>query len=188
MAKAHPLIEVRMATEFTGFEQNGRRASLRRMTERGRRATKRIRGSYLVSCEGARSVARKDLGVEFEGFTYPERTINIEVAYDFGSTATPSATTSPIRSNTPTCSTGRARPTAGASISRPHRRRRGRADAARGDAGAAQEFSRHRPRLRDLRLQPLHRASARGARSSASAAWCWPATPPTSTARSAAWA
>ena len=26
---------------------------------------------------------RKDLDVEFEGFTYPERTINIEVAYDF---------------------------------------------------------------------------------------------------------
>ena len=35
------------------------------------------------------------------------------------STATPSATTSPIRSNTPTCSTGKARRTAGASISRP---------------------------------------------------------------------
>ncbi len=26
---------------------------------------------------------RKDIDVEFEGFTYPERTINIEVAYDF---------------------------------------------------------------------------------------------------------
>jgi 3-(3-hydroxy-phenyl)propionate hydroxylase len=43
----------------------------------------KIKGSYLVSAEGARSIARKDLNVEFEGFTYPERTINIEVAYDF---------------------------------------------------------------------------------------------------------
>ena len=38
---------------------------------------------YLVSAEGARSIARKELNLEFEGFTYPERTINIEVAYDF---------------------------------------------------------------------------------------------------------
>ena len=26
---------------------------------------------------------RKDLDIEFEGFTYPDRTLNIEVAYDF---------------------------------------------------------------------------------------------------------
>jgi 3-(3-hydroxy-phenyl)propionate hydroxylase len=36
-----------------------------------------------VSGEGARSIVRKDLGIEFEGFTYPDRTLNIEVAYDF---------------------------------------------------------------------------------------------------------
>src|SRR5207248_11141024 len=42
-----------------------------------------IRGKYLVSGEGARSVVRKDLDIEFEGFTYPDRTLNIEVAYDF---------------------------------------------------------------------------------------------------------
>ena len=81
MAKAHPLIAVRMATEFSGFEQHAD-AVLARVTKAdGESET--IRGSYLVSCEGARSVARKDLGLEFEGFTYPERTINIEVAYDF---------------------------------------------------------------------------------------------------------
>ena len=42
-----------------------------------------IRGAYLVSGEGARSIVRKDLDIEFEGFTYPDRTLNIEVAYDF---------------------------------------------------------------------------------------------------------
>jgi 3-(3-hydroxy-phenyl)propionate hydroxylase len=42
-----------------------------------------IAGSYLVSAEGARSIVRKDLDIEFEGFTYPDRTLNIEVAYDF---------------------------------------------------------------------------------------------------------
>jgi 3-(3-hydroxy-phenyl)propionate hydroxylase len=80
MAKAHPLIEVRMATEFTGFEQTAD-AVLAQL--RGPAGDETIRGSHLVSCEGARSVARRGLGLEFEGFTYPERTLNIEVAYDF---------------------------------------------------------------------------------------------------------
>src|SRR5665213_211857 len=81
MAKAHPLIDVRMATEFLGFAQDSDRVLTQVEYAAGGKET--IRGSYLVSCEGARSIARKDLGFEFEGFTYPERTINIEVAYDF---------------------------------------------------------------------------------------------------------
>jgi len=81
MAKAHPLIEVRMATEFVGFEQRGDAVQVQVKNAAGDNET--IRGSYLVSAEGARSIARKSLNVEFEGFTYPERTINIEVAYDF---------------------------------------------------------------------------------------------------------
>jgi 3-(3-hydroxy-phenyl)propionate hydroxylase len=81
MAKAHPLIGVRMATEFLGFEQRADYVLARMTSAASEEET--VCGSYLVSCEGARSIARKDLGVEFEGFTYPERTINIEVAYDF---------------------------------------------------------------------------------------------------------
>jgi len=81
MAKAHPLIEVRMATEFQSFEQSSDSVLARVTSAAGHSET--LRGSYLVSAEGARSVARKDLGIEFEGFTYPERTLNIEVAYDF---------------------------------------------------------------------------------------------------------
>jgi 3-(3-hydroxy-phenyl)propionate hydroxylase len=81
MAKAHSLIDVRMATEFEGFEQSGDAVFARVQNSDGE--NERIRGSYLVSCEGARSIARKNLNLEFEGFTYPERTINIEVAYDF---------------------------------------------------------------------------------------------------------
>jgi 3-(3-hydroxy-phenyl)propionate hydroxylase len=81
LAKAHPLIKVRMATEFTGFEQNADAVLVETRSAAGEHET--IRASYLVSCEGARSVARKELDLEFEGFTYPERTINIEVAYDF---------------------------------------------------------------------------------------------------------
>src|SRR5258708_27881 len=74
MAKAHPLIEVRMATEFTGFEQDADAVSVHVKNAAGEAET--IRASYLVSAEGARSIARKELNLEFEGFTYPERTIN----------------------------------------------------------------------------------------------------------------
>ena len=44
---------------------------------------RRLRAPIIVSCEGARSIVRKDLGIEFEGFTYSDLTLNIEVAYDF---------------------------------------------------------------------------------------------------------
>jgi 3-(3-hydroxy-phenyl)propionate hydroxylase len=71
---------VRMATEFTGFKQTADTVLAQLCGPAG---DETIRGSHLVSCEGARSVARRGLGLEFEGFTYPERTLNIEVAYDF---------------------------------------------------------------------------------------------------------
>jgi 3-(3-hydroxy-phenyl)propionate hydroxylase len=81
MAKQHPLISVRMATTFTGFHQSGDDVQVHVTNSDGEAET--ISGSYLASAEGARSIARKDMNVEFEGFTYPERTLNIEVAYDF---------------------------------------------------------------------------------------------------------
>ncbi len=118
MAKAHPLIEVRMATEFISSSRTADAVFARVKNAAGEDET--IKGSYLVSAEGARSIARKDLEVEFEGFTYPERTHQHRGGLRLqASTATPSATTFPTRTNIPTCSTGRARRTAGASISRP---------------------------------------------------------------------
>jgi 3-(3-hydroxy-phenyl)propionate hydroxylase len=81
MAKAHPLIDVRMATTFTSFEQTANSVTAHVSNAAGE--TEPIEGAYLVSAEGARSVVRKDLGIAFEGFTYPDRTLNIEVSYDF---------------------------------------------------------------------------------------------------------
>ena len=160
LAKAHPLIEVRMATEFTGLEQKADAVLVEVRNAAGERET--IRASYLVSCEGARSIARKELDVEFEGFTYPERTINIEVAYDFrkhGYTER-NYISDPVeysnlfhwkgppdrwRIHFPTNIDDDEN-----ELKRP-----------RGAANAAQEIPRHRPRFRNLRLQPLHGAPAR---------------------------
>ena len=81
LAKAHPNIELRLSTTFTAFEQDADGVTAHVTNAAGEDET--IRGSYIVSGEGARSIVRKDLDIEFEGFTYADRTLNIEVAYDF---------------------------------------------------------------------------------------------------------
>src|SRR5258708_17016812 len=81
LARAQPNIELRMSTTFEGFTQDADSVTANVTNEAGEAET--IRGAYIVSGEGARSIIRKDLDIEFEGFTYPDRTLNIEVAYDF---------------------------------------------------------------------------------------------------------
>ena len=81
LAKAHSSVTVRMSTELVAFEQDTDEVRISVRNADG--DAEIIFGSYLVSAEGARSIVRKDADIEFEGFTYPERTLNIEVAYDF---------------------------------------------------------------------------------------------------------
>jgi 3-(3-hydroxy-phenyl)propionate hydroxylase len=81
MAKAAPLIQVRMGTTFIGFTQNANGVMAEFENEAGEKEN--VAGRYIVSAEGARSIVRKESGIEFEGFTYADRTLNIEVAYDF---------------------------------------------------------------------------------------------------------
>ena len=121
LAKAHPGIDLHLATTFTSCTQDADGVTAWMANPAGE--IESMRGAYLVSCEGARSNARAELGIEFEGFTYPDRTLSIEVAYDFETTAIPSATTFPIPMNGQICSTGKDRRTAGVFISRPGRRR-----------------------------------------------------------------
>jgi 3-(3-hydroxy-phenyl)propionate hydroxylase len=81
LAKAHSNIDVRLSTTFTGFTQTGESVTASVTNTVGERES--VSGAYLVSAEGARSIVRRELSIEFEGFTYPDRTLNIEVAYDF---------------------------------------------------------------------------------------------------------
>jgi len=81
LAKAHPNIELHLSTTFTAFTQGSDAVTAWATNPAGE--TESVSGAYLVSAEGARSIVRKDLDIEFEGFTYPDRTLNIEVAYDF---------------------------------------------------------------------------------------------------------
>lgn len=81
MAKAQPNIDLRLNTEFISFAQDADGVTARVRNADGEEET--ISGRYIVSAEGARSIVRKDLDIAFEGFTYDDRTLNIEVAYDF---------------------------------------------------------------------------------------------------------
>ena len=81
MAKAHPDIDLRLSTMFTAFAQDADGVTASVKNPAGE--TEYLRGAYLVGCEGARSIVRKELGIAFEGSTYPDRTLNIEVAHDF---------------------------------------------------------------------------------------------------------
>jgi len=81
MTKAHPNIDLRLNTEFISFTQDGDGVTARVVNPVGEEEV--VEGRYIVSGEGARSIVRKELDIAFEGFTYDDRTLNIEVAYDF---------------------------------------------------------------------------------------------------------
>lgn len=81
LTRAHSNIDLRLNTEFVAFEQGADGIVARVVNAAGE--AEAIEGRYIVSGEGARSVVRKQLGIAFEGFTYDDRTLNIEVAYDF---------------------------------------------------------------------------------------------------------
>jgi 3-(3-hydroxy-phenyl)propionate hydroxylase len=81
MAKDDPNCDLRMGTTFESFEQKS--DGVVAVVTNADGEQERISGRFLVSAEGARSLIRNQLGIEFEGFTYPDRTLNIEVAYDF---------------------------------------------------------------------------------------------------------
>jgi 3-(3-hydroxy-phenyl)propionate hydroxylase len=46
--------------------------------------TETIYADFVIGCDGGRSIVRKLAGIEFEGFTYPERFIKIATSFDFG--------------------------------------------------------------------------------------------------------
>jgi 3-(3-hydroxy-phenyl)propionate hydroxylase len=81
MAKAHPGIDLRLSSTFTDFSQNASGVIAQFTNPAGEAET--VAGAYIVSAEGARSIVRKELDIEFEGFTYSDLVLNIEVAYDF---------------------------------------------------------------------------------------------------------
>jgi 3-(3-hydroxy-phenyl)propionate hydroxylase len=72
---------VAMQTRASGFTDDGARVTLALTSPNG--TERRVTASYLVGCDGGRSFVRKGLGVEFEGFTHPERFVVLTTPFDF---------------------------------------------------------------------------------------------------------
>ena len=83
MASGSDLIEIRTGTELVGFRRASDSVTAAVETADGER--EELRGRYLVGCEGAHSVVRKQLGVDFEGFAFGDRTMTLSVLFDFDS-------------------------------------------------------------------------------------------------------
>jgi 3-(3-hydroxy-phenyl)propionate hydroxylase len=81
MATAVPSITFRTATKVIDCSQRDDAVEALVETADGRQ--ERHQALYLVGADGARSTIRKATGVEFEGFTYPERCMIIGTPYDF---------------------------------------------------------------------------------------------------------
>jgi 3-(3-hydroxy-phenyl)propionate hydroxylase len=67
---------VHMATRVSGLSQTADRVTVE--TDKGP-----FSADYVIGCDGGRSTVRKSLGIEFEGFTWPERFLVITTKFDF---------------------------------------------------------------------------------------------------------
>jgi 3-(3-hydroxy-phenyl)propionate hydroxylase len=75
-----PEFDVRFSHTVAGFTQHDDHVDVTVETPDG--STETIRASYLVGCDGGRSTVRKEAGIDFVGFTYPEKFIKIGTYFD----------------------------------------------------------------------------------------------------------
>ena len=76
----HPKVELRFATRVSALGQDDRGVALTVEAD-GRGET--VRGAWLIGADGAKSVVRKAVGLEFDGQTYPETTLLATTRFPF---------------------------------------------------------------------------------------------------------
>ena len=73
--------DVRFSHDVTDIVQTSNGVELKVVSPSG---TERVQATYVIGCDGGRSTVRKSAGIDFEGFTYPEKFIKIATSFDFG--------------------------------------------------------------------------------------------------------
>jgi len=76
IARLRGIGEVRLGERVAGIDQDEGKVTVR--TE-----TSEIEADYVIGADGGRSTVRKSLGIEFEGYTWPERFLVITTKFDF---------------------------------------------------------------------------------------------------------
>ena len=80
--RGHPNFELQFDSPVTGVSQDA--AGIEVTIGRNGRSERRA-GRFLIGADGASSVVRRSLGIEFEGFTWPDRLLVISTPFDFHS-------------------------------------------------------------------------------------------------------
>jgi 3-(3-hydroxy-phenyl)propionate hydroxylase len=78
--RAMPNAVVKLGSELTGFEQDASGTTARINSAHG---AETLHGRFLIGCDGGRSRIRKNLKIEFEGYTHPERFVVLTTTFDF---------------------------------------------------------------------------------------------------------
>jgi 3-(3-hydroxy-phenyl)propionate hydroxylase len=73
--------DVRFGHCVTGITPRGEGVDLEVASPSG---TEKLDAAYVIGCDGGRSTVRRIAGIDFEGFTYPEKFIKIATEFDFG--------------------------------------------------------------------------------------------------------
>jgi 3-(3-hydroxy-phenyl)propionate hydroxylase len=73
-------VVVKLGSELTGFAQDASGTTAQVDSAQGRET---LHGRYLIGCDGGRSRIRKELNIEFEGYTHPERFVVLTTTFDF---------------------------------------------------------------------------------------------------------
>ena len=77
-----PECELMFSNKVTAVKHDKDSATVTVETPHG---PERHTGSYLIGCDGGRSQVRKQLGIDFQGFTYPDRFLVLTTPFDFES-------------------------------------------------------------------------------------------------------
>jgi 3-(3-hydroxy-phenyl)propionate hydroxylase len=80
--RGHPNFEIRFDSQLVDVSQD---TSGVEITIGGNGKSERHRGRYLVGADGASSKVRRAAGIEFEGFTWPDRLLVVSTPFDFNS-------------------------------------------------------------------------------------------------------
>ncbi len=78
--RGQPNFELQFGCTVTGVSQDSTGVEI--TIERDGRSEKQS-GSYLIGADGASSMVRRSLGIEFDGFTWPDRLLVVSTPFDF---------------------------------------------------------------------------------------------------------
>ena len=79
--RAFPDAVVEFSARVTALSQSSDAVAIAVQTKEG---TRNVEGSYLIGADGGRSTVRKALGIEFQGYTHPERFLILTTPFDIG--------------------------------------------------------------------------------------------------------